>query len=62
MCISFPLLYTGQWCIYTVRLSIKKSLFPVQRVAKIEASQAAAIFFSTFFFVGREILSIFRKK
>ena len=27
------------------RLSIKKILFPVQRVAKIEASRAAAIFF-----------------
>ena len=36
-----------------VRLSITKILFPVQRVAKIEASRAAAIiffFFSTFFF------------
>ena len=28
----------------------KKNLFPVQRVAKIEASWAAAIFFSTFYF------------
>ena len=39
-------------CIW-VRLSIKKILFPVQRVAKIEASRAAVIFFfffSTFFF------------
>ena len=43
----------------------KKSLFPVQRVAKIEASRAAAIFFvffHFFFFICRKILSIFRKK
>ena len=46
-----------------VRLSIKKILFPVQRVAKIEASRAAAIFlYSTSFFPPRKILSIFRKK
>ena len=30
---------------YKIRLSITKILFPVQRVAKIEASRAAAIFF-----------------
>ena len=33
-----------------VGLSIKKILFPVQRVAKIEASRAAAIFFPPYFF------------
>ena len=33
------------------RLSIKKNLFPVQRVAKIEVSRAAAnLFFSPLFF------------
>ena len=37
-----------------IRLSIKKSLFPGQRVAKIDASQAAAFFFfHFFFFVGK---------
>ena len=43
-----------------LRLSIKKILFPVQRVAKIEASRAAAnfIFFPLFFF-SMKILSIF---
>ena len=41
-----------------LRLSIKKSMFPVHRVGEIEASRAAAIlfvffiFFSLFFFVG----------
>ena len=46
-----------------MRLSIKKILFPVQRVAKIEASRAAAIFFfSTYFFFSKKILSIFGKK
>ena len=39
------------------RLSIKKILFPVQRVAKIEASRAAAIFF----LFSMKILSIFLK-
>ena len=42
---------------HVIRLSIKKVLFPVQRVAIISASQAAAIslFFSTliFFFVRK---------
>ena len=45
-----------------IRLFIKKSLFPVQRMAKIVASWAAAIsfFFHFFFWVGgRKILSIF---
>ena len=44
-----------------VRLSIKKKLFPVQRVATIEASRAAAIFFffSTLFFFLTIILSFF---
>ena len=38
-------------------------MFPVQRVAKIEASRAAAIFFfSTLFFFSMKILSIFRRK
>ena len=36
--------YSGQ-----VRPSIKKNLFLVQRVAKIEASRAAAIFFFSLF-------------
>ena len=45
----------------------KKSLFPVQRVAKIKASREAAFFrfFFHFYFFGRKILSIFlggRKK
>ena len=46
-----------------VGLSIKKILFPVQRVAKIEASRAAAkfIFFDTFFF-SMKILSILGEK
>ena len=50
--------------LHIFRLSIKKSLFPVQRVAKIKASRAATIFFffHFFFFLGRKILSIFRKK
>ena len=40
----------------------KKILFPVQRVAKIEASRAAAIFFILhFFFFPMKILSIFGK-
>ena len=43
----------------SIRLSIKKSLFPVQWVAKIEASLAAAIlFYFSLFFFGRKILSI----
>ena len=43
------------------RLSIKKSLFPVQRVAEIKASRAAAIFFfPLYYFFGTKILSIFR--
>ena len=47
-----------------LRLSMKKSLFPVHRVGEIEASRAAAIFFSLnfFFFFGRKVLSIFFKK
>ena len=40
-----------------VRLSIKKVLFPVQRVAKIEASRPAANFF-----FSMKILSILGKK
>ena len=40
-----------------IRLSIKYNLFPVQRVAKIEASRAAAIFF-----FSMKILSIFGGK
>ena len=39
------------------RLSIKKILFPGQRVAKIEASRAAAIFFFSII-----ILSFFGEK
>ena len=36
-----------------IRLFIKKSMFPVKRVAKIKASRAAAFFFfSLFFLVG----------
>ena len=43
-----------------IRLSIKKSLFPVQRVAEMMASRAAAKFFTpTFFLFDRKILSIF---
>ena len=43
-----------------LRPSIKKSLFPVQRVAEIMASRAAAIFFFLhLFFFDRKILSIF---
>ena len=40
------------------RLSIKEILFPVQRVAKIEASRAAAIFlfFFHFFFFHENIV------
>ena len=46
-----------------LRLSIKKNLFPVQWVAKIEASRAANIFFfPLFFFFSMKILSIFGKK
>ena len=43
------------------RLSTKKSLFPVQRVAVIVASRAAAIFFffPFFFWFGWKILSTF---
>ena len=45
---------------FILRPSIKKILFLVQRVAKIEASRAAAIFFfSTLFFFSMKILSIF---
>ena len=46
-----------------IRLSTKKSLFLVQRVAVIVASQAAAIyiFFPLFFFFVRKILFIFGK-
>ena len=40
-------------------MSIKKSLFPVQRVAKVVASRAAAIFF---FYLGKKIWSIFGEK
>ena len=49
--------------IQVIRLSIKKNLFPVQRVAKIEASRAAAIFFFflLFFFFSIKILSILEK-
>ena len=36
-----------------IRLSITKSLFPVQRVAIIAAIWAAAIFFPTFVVVGK---------
>ena len=46
-----------------VRLSIKKSLFPVQRVAKIKASRAAAIFFFHFiFFLVGKYCPFFEKK
>ena len=47
-----------------VRLSINTILFPVQRVAKIEASRAAAIFFFFFHFsfFSMKILSIFGGK
>ena len=43
-------------------LSIKEILFPVQRVAKIEASWAAAIFFfSTFLFFSIKTFFFFFK-
>ena len=38
----------------SLKLSTKRSLFPVQRVAVIVASRAATIFFSTFFLFGRK--------
>ena len=40
----------------------KKSMFPVQRLAKIVASRAAAIFSPHFNFLGRKILTIFGGK
>ena len=40
-----PALLRQRSCKGPIRLSIKKSLFPVQRVAKIKASRAAAIYF-----------------
>ena len=43
-----------------MRLPIKKSQFPVKRVAKIMVSRAAAFFF--FFFGGRKILPNFGEK
>ena len=45
----------------SLRLSIKKILFPVQRVAKIEASRAAAIFFffHFIFFFHENIVNFF---
>ena len=47
-----------------MRLSIKKNLFPVQRVAKIEASRAAAIFFffHFIFFFHENIVNFWKKK
>ena len=49
-----------QYIVIYIRLSIKKILFPVQRVVKIEASRAATIFFfSTLFFFSIKILLIF---
>ena len=43
-----------------IRLSIKKIMFPVQRVAIIEAIRAAAIFiFFYFFFVFNENIVLF---
>ena len=53
---------TGPLIIVYLRLSIKKSLFPVQRVAQIMASRASAKIFSLFFFFDRKILSIFGEK
>ena len=37
-------------------------MFPVQRVAKIEASRAAAVFFFQFFFFHENIVNFFLKK
>ena len=49
-----------------LRLSIKKSLFPVQRAAKIVASWVAAfffsLFFSLFFFLLENIVHFWKKK
>ena len=49
---------------FIMRLSIKKILFPVQRVAKIEASRAAAIFFffHFIFFFHENIVNFWKKK
>ena len=43
-----------------LRMSIKKNLFPVQRVAIISASRAAVLFFFffTFFVVGRVLTNL----
>ena len=53
-----------EWGPRLMRLSTKKSLFPVQRMAVIVASRAAAIyiFFPIFFLFGTKILYIFGKK
>ena len=43
--------------------TLKKSLFPVQRVTEIVASRAAAIFFFFFFFfLSKKLLKNFGKK
>ena len=48
-----------------VQATLKKSLFPVQRVAEIVASQVAAILFffpNIFFFLGKKMMNLFTKK
>ena len=52
------------YILVTIRLSIKKILFPVQRVAKIEASRAAAnlFIFHFFFFPHENIVNFWKKK
>ena len=42
--------------------TLKKSLFPVQRVAEIMASRAAAIFFFCVLFFGKKNYEILTKK
>ena len=65
VCVHVEMYTEGALQVYRkvrVRPPLKKSLFPVQRVAEIMASRAAAKSFFFFFVFGKKIVKIVLKK